>query len=60
MTCYEQLPFHLLDYFSAQGVGPENDERHPRDANGKTEPTLPPDHAPGDVMTGRQTFRRLI
>ncbi len=25
MTRYEQLPFHLLDYFSAHGVEPEDD-----------------------------------
>ena len=24
MTCYEQLPFQLLDYFSAHGVEPED------------------------------------
>ena len=26
MTCYQQLPFHPLDYFSAYGVEPEDDE----------------------------------
>ena len=64
MTCYEKLPFHLLDYFSAYGARPEDRPAQDRCLTGNRGAFVERSSAQGRGrrLQGRNVtvFRRII